>query len=717
MITYVNSSNANDYSVLFESANQALLDAQVEGFLPLTDESGVPIKDDAGLVIPAEPITTIEQYFFWLNELANIDKAKIENNYDLIHSEGRRYTMLPLDEEVFMVDANTREIAVPESFKKNGIAVQGDKYAEIVYFVVDRFYDITDLDACDCYIQWTNAAGDKGVSVPWVIDIVSEPNKMIIGWAVSEKISLKAGSVKFALRFFQWDKKEDDTIRFSWSTQTQTAQVKTALDFTLLGAPGENDPYYAEIEGSENSGIIDRIANSNSHIAGVEPAERPEILKNLEGVYIDPEADVAYVDLIDNVAYPELEGFENIYPLEVQARSTDGGAISYTWKYRDYFTDEEQGSDLGTPTSNVPALVRVDFREVTITRENFEEVRNSKKIFYVKDDKGDTPVYKQVTLPDDVETVIKNVYFEKVALCVVTQVGKYFCIVTNRKAAKNIATRNSRICIIPMPSYPVIVTDIPVLGHIGVNVADEENGQVASTVSLTIEVTNEETNGTGVGELKYFWYKRRIKDGVPQKDEIFTKDDTFDFKLDEDGNEITVDSATADWNYIADAPSQKTLVLTNSEEAMDKPKTIEGHYMVLVYNCKNNKYLFVGSRACRISYEAEAPLIAYPDPGEAGGDQTKVGWDTIQNGTYKDKCRVELDKTWAGQWNISDEYEYQWFSTIDEIADNPGDTPVDCETAKSAKFTPPAMGKYYCKVTNKKNNTDAYSVTRIFYVV
>lgn len=36
---------------------------------------------------------------------------------------GRKYTILPLDEEVFDINANSRIITVPNAFKTNGISV------------------------------------------------------------------------------------------------------------------------------------------------------------------------------------------------------------------------------------------------------------------------------------------------------------------------------------------------------------------------------------------------------------------------------------------------------------------------------------------------------------------------------------------------------------------------------------------------------------------
>ena len=100
MITYVNSSNASEYSVLFSSATRALLETGV--LTPEKDENGSTVRDDAGLVVAEAPITTIEQYFSYLPDLVALGDA--EGTYNTLRSEGRRYTMLPLDEDVLKVD-------------------------------------------------------------------------------------------------------------------------------------------------------------------------------------------------------------------------------------------------------------------------------------------------------------------------------------------------------------------------------------------------------------------------------------------------------------------------------------------------------------------------------------------------------------------------------------------------------------------------------------
>jgi len=146
VITVVNEYNNTLYRTLFEEAADTLsgykkvrtYDANVETYYQknnaatssedffLPDESIVSLttftqalRDRQGNVYikdgepadgfePMVGITTLDEYFSWLRVLGNIN---------------RKYTVLPLDEEYFEINANTRAINIPVSFKKNGVAV------------------------------------------------------------------------------------------------------------------------------------------------------------------------------------------------------------------------------------------------------------------------------------------------------------------------------------------------------------------------------------------------------------------------------------------------------------------------------------------------------------------------------------------------------------------------------------------------------------------
>ena len=84
-------------------------------------------------------INNIEGFFGNIQAIAQLDK---------------KFLRLPLEEPMFEINANTRKITVPEDFRVNGLSVQGDHLAEIVFFSIDRYFDYTDLSLTDITINW-----------------------------------------------------------------------------------------------------------------------------------------------------------------------------------------------------------------------------------------------------------------------------------------------------------------------------------------------------------------------------------------------------------------------------------------------------------------------------------------------------------------------------------------------------------------------------------
>jgi len=253
MITSIKNTNADQYSILFSKAVKALMSHNIDGEpisqpTPNSQEPAIPYKVisadsyepnlyyywDAeanefvlaaeleadenkvyyGLQNDAEYIASLNEYFSYIKTLALIDK---------------KFTMLALDEPTFDIDLNTREITVPEVFQKNGVSVEGDEIAEIIYFKVNRYYDMTDLGDSETqiYIQWRSAATDEngeyieGVSVPWSIDYESQPGYVIFGWPISSKITAEAGQIAFAVRFYKYDETFlSNPLTYSLSTLT-----------------------------------------------------------------------------------------------------------------------------------------------------------------------------------------------------------------------------------------------------------------------------------------------------------------------------------------------------------------------------------------------------------------------------------------------------------------------------------------------------------------
>ena len=229
----VKTNNASVYANLFERANQAL------GYV-----------DDSG------KINNIDEYFA---EIKNLVESP---NYDPI------FTILPADEEMFHINANTRQIKIPSIFS-SGASVIGDEVAEIIYFDIDRYFDIQDLANTRIFIQCQTASGEKYLSD--AINITTNfpgSDKLIFGWPLTSEITNAAGNVSFAVRFY--NRKRDlnpelyaindiagDELVYSFSTLTHQIKINNSLNFEISNGNAE------KINKNENIVNEDKPINDN----------------------------------------------------------------------------------------------------------------------------------------------------------------------------------------------------------------------------------------------------------------------------------------------------------------------------------------------------------------------------------------------------------------------------------------------------------------------
>lgn len=252
-----------------------------------------------------------------------------------------KFFRIPLEEEPFHINANTRVITVPTQFKTNGLGVKGDQLAEVIFFDIDRYFDTMDFSACDCFIQWINATGkESGITASYLLDF--DEDKVIFGWPISEDITKEVGDVRFSVRFIQKKSKEEalneNNIIYSWSTLTATCPIKSALAFDV-------DNYEPDdLTDLMNSRIIySGIVNSSD-------GAKPYIITDLP-------------DTID------LSGLDGTAELTVTAESPDNGTLSYIW-YKDsvVIPDEEAN----TYSANSIGTYRV---KIGNTNSEFETTR------------------------------------------------------------------------------------------------------------------------------------------------------------------------------------------------------------------------------------------------------------------------------------------------------------------------------------------------------
>lgn len=170
------------------------------------------------------PISTLDEYFQHLNEISQKDPSLI---------------ILPLDEEKFSIDGNSRKIAVPQAFTKNGVGVQGDHYAEYIYFEIDRYFENIDFGSpsITAVVEFIDANQQKHFTKAWIKYTDEKRTKVIIGWPITQDVTSKAGSIKFSVRLFELD---GNSYKRSFGTLIGQLVVNPSLDFAISKAEIDN---------------------------------------------------------------------------------------------------------------------------------------------------------------------------------------------------------------------------------------------------------------------------------------------------------------------------------------------------------------------------------------------------------------------------------------------------------------------------------------------
>lgn len=223
MITKVTPENTTRYQALFEKVNEIL---------------GLPKKDDQGTVI-TQAISTLDGYFQHLHEISLKDPSLI---------------ILPLDEEKFFIDGNSRKITVPQAFTKNGVGVQGDHYAEYIYFEIDRYFENIDFGSpsITAVVEFIDANQQKHFTKAWIKYTDEESSKIIIGWPITQDVTSKAGTIKFSVRLFELNT-DGNSYKRSFGTLIGQLVVNPSLDLAISKAEIDN------IQGNLNDDVENEV--------------------------------------------------------------------------------------------------------------------------------------------------------------------------------------------------------------------------------------------------------------------------------------------------------------------------------------------------------------------------------------------------------------------------------------------------------------------------
>lgn len=252
MITKQTSANSAKFAELFANVNQAFASTMGRKYAP-TNEDGSIIK-----------IATLDEYFAHIENIKNMV-------LDLSSASGRdkvisdKLLILPLDENDFAIDADSRKISIPASFSKNGVGVAGDHFVETLYFTIDRYFDTIDFadDSIQAIVEWQNADGDKYYSPAWTKVLDDDEEKVIIGWVLTDKATSKAGIIKFSVRLFRL---ESGKLQTSFGTLITSVAINPSMNFNLATADKDHalSEFGAITDNSESvrAKLFNRMRNS-----------------------------------------------------------------------------------------------------------------------------------------------------------------------------------------------------------------------------------------------------------------------------------------------------------------------------------------------------------------------------------------------------------------------------------------------------------------------
>lgn len=285
MITKLTAENNEIYQARFESMNAAFA------------KKGLSLE-----------IKSLEEYFANIQTILEFVTANPEYT--------ARCLAIAADEPVFEIDANSRVITVPPVFKKNGIAVIGDHWAETVYFKIDKYFDyqsfyklLNDDGNGRVVINWaftpagSKAIGDMQTTAAFgpADDLI--PGYLVFGWPIKKEMTQAAGTLTFSIQFYHVANGEID---YSFNTIPATIQVGTSL--TLKDPVLVDNNYLSE--------LALRLRNSAYRVDEIEGPDMPEWI----------------LDLPAKINMPfEVDDTQSTLYLPAQAGITKGVSIQYTW--------------------------------------------------------------------------------------------------------------------------------------------------------------------------------------------------------------------------------------------------------------------------------------------------------------------------------------------------------------------------------------------------
>lgn len=242
-----------------EIDNLAIADSDIEIISEKLEELAdiaVNKAKEVGLVVDS-----LETYFSNLDEIKRLQTSQLK--------DGKFLLVMPADEPYFEIDANARTINVPADFKKYGVGVYGDHYAELLTFKIDRYFDNQDFMNTKIAINWNFTPAGSRVPAfestqaqeAFAKDDELEPGYVVFGFFVTKEMTPSKGTLSFSVTCYNEANNE-----ITYSFNTQVAQVNINDGFTLLNP--------SEVKNAGDD-FLNRISSSAYTPEGVSPIEDP----------------------------------------------------------------------------------------------------------------------------------------------------------------------------------------------------------------------------------------------------------------------------------------------------------------------------------------------------------------------------------------------------------------------------------------------------------
>ena len=695
MITYIDTKNREKYQVLFAKAEETL-------------KSADPNKLSAGINPEEVEIATLNQYFAYLQDLITVSSNENIKSY---------FLRLPLDEELFEINANTRAISIPRSFSSNGVGVQGDETAEIIYFSIDRYFDHTDLanEDMNIVIQWETRDKDRqvitGISPNFGKDIETIPGKIIFGWPIYSELTESPTPIRFAVRFFQLGAADGEGIRpltYSLATLPSEISVGATIDYDLINRTVQ------EID--KGKMITGRIKNVGIYDPSIPTPKVPTISTPL---YIDgKEADVRIADL------PEEGGIT----LKVSAHPTDIGAVQYNWRKFAYdsatgeYADGSDALEAGVD-NGVYEEVTTDLGDDLYYR--ITSAQNDSVIVYSpisKEDYLNNTTYNAEQ--EGFETKDGNFIklFKRYSTATVDKVGIYTVRVGARNGVNTIEQKftdsneeKATGIMIPGPLKPTIETPVEAADDGIIHIIAQDG---AITLSTTAYKSEEDENA--IVKLTYDWKKIN-------EDNTFTPVTGENIIITEDKSKITIQNLPTtglDERYIAEVTAERNKVKTSASSKIYR-----------ITNAPDKPRLICPVRGQRIEADYTSDIVDYPmrHNGVYRSLSFSVMENYLQNSDTLSYYWVKMNTN--GPNDLDEEGFLKVQIDIGDALDNlfpdiEGENDIilptelgeiittneDNTLGSTLQFNNLEEGYYYCIVVNTLNNHRVANVTPFYYI-